>query len=176
MFKTIRSKLVVLLVVLMAGFMILGYQIIKSNNDGKMAATRLSMLGDVEASLSSSMMELRGFQLLGKNERLLGLELHYKKTIASLDSLSLILMSKHNQEMMEKLKTDTKSWYTLNAPRIEILKKYGAKVNDSLFIEEHQEEYANLVRLTKETDVLFVTILKDGNTLKESVRKANFER
>jgi len=165
-----------LLSVLIAVFCILGYQIIKSNNDGKMASIRHSLIEKAETHLSSCMMELRGFQLLGMPERLIGLDEHYKATLDSLSALKPILLSSRNQETLSKLSTDTQKWYELNAPRIAILKKYGIKVNDPLFAQENKEEYTTLMRLTKESAVLFDAILKEADTLKEGVTKVNFER
>lgn len=176
MLSTIKGKLVLLLSVLVVSFSILGYQIIKSNNDGKMAATRLSLIGKAETHLSSCMMELRGFQLLGNPERLTGLDEHYKATLDSLSALKPILLSKHNQETLSTLSADTQKWYELNTPRIAILKKYGIKVNDPIFAQEHKEEYTTLMRLTKESALLFDTILKEADTLEEGVTKVNFER
>lgn len=42
--RTIKGKLIVLLVVLIVGFVVLGYQVTKSNNDGKMGAIRLTLI------------------------------------------------------------------------------------------------------------------------------------
>ena len=70
--RTIKGKLIVLLVVLIVGFVVLGYQVTKSNNDGKMGAIRLTLIGDVNTNLNGTMMELRGYQLLFKSERLQG--------------------------------------------------------------------------------------------------------
>jgi len=62
--RTIKGKSIVLLAVLIVGFVVLGYQVTKSNNDGKMAAIRLTLIGDVNTNLNGTMMELRGYQLL----------------------------------------------------------------------------------------------------------------
>ncbi|MCR1810696.1 methyl-accepting chemotaxis protein [Sulfurospirillum sp. hDNRA2] len=176
MFATIRSKLVVLLVVLTVGFIILGYQIIKSNNDGKMTAIRLSTLANAETSLATCMMELRGFQLLGKEEQLKSLESNYKELLENLAYLKTILLSVHNKEALIKLEADIQKWKALNTPRLEILKKYGTQVNDPRFSQEHAEAYATLTGLTKESAVLFEGISKDADSLEEGVRQANFER
>ena len=153
MFATIRSKLVILLVVLTVGFIILGYQIIKSNNDGKMTAIRLSTLANAETSLVTCMMELRGFQLLGKEEQLKSLESNYKELLESLAYLKTILLSVHNKEALIKLEADIQKWKALNTPRLEILKKHGTQVNDPHFSQEHAEEYTLLTRLTQESAV-----------------------
>ena len=153
MFATIRSKLVVLLVVLTVGFIILGYQIIKSNNDGKMTEIRLSTLANAETSLATCMMELSGFQLLGKEEQLKSLESNYKELLESLAYLKTILLSVHNKEALIKLEADIQKWKALNTPRLEILKKHGTQVNDPHFSQEHAEEYTLLTRLTQESAV-----------------------
>lgn len=176
MLATIKSKLLLLITVLIVCFGIFGYEILKSNNDGKMAAIRLSLIGKADTHLTSCMMELRGFQLLGKPQRLEGFDRHYKTTLDTLESLKPILLSKSNQETLSKLSTDVQQWYALNSPRIALLKKYGIKVNDPLFEQEHKADYEALMRLTKESALLFDAILKDADTLEEGVREKNFER
>ena len=78
MLTTIKGKLTLLLAVVILGFGILGYEMIKLSHDGKMAATRLLTISEVDLSLAQCMMELRGFQLLGKPERLKGFEDNYQ--------------------------------------------------------------------------------------------------
>ena len=75
--STIKGKLTLILAVLVLSFSLLGYEMIKTANDGKMAAVRLSLFGKIEASVASSMMELRGFQLLGNAQMLKSFEENY---------------------------------------------------------------------------------------------------
>lgn len=174
MFSTIKSKLVSLLVILTIGFMILGYEIIKTSNDGINTGARLSLIGKVQTHLSASMMELRGFQLHGKPERLQGFEFHYAALQRSIEALKPILLVKQNQETIIKLAKDTQTWYNLNVPRIEMMKKYGATVNDPDFAKEHKEDHATLMRINKESVPLFDAILKEAIALEENVSKVNF--
>lgn len=46
--STIKSKLTLLLIVLLVGFGILGYEILKESHDAKMAATRLVTIATIE--------------------------------------------------------------------------------------------------------------------------------
>ena len=59
--STIKGKLTLILAVLVLSFSLLGYEMIKTANDGKMAAVRLSLFGKIEASVASSMMDYEGF-------------------------------------------------------------------------------------------------------------------
>lgn len=174
MFSTIKSKLLLLMVVLVVGFMALAYVVVKLNNDGKMAAIRLSAIGEVETHMSRSMMELRGFQLLGTNEKLEMFEKNYKEAMDKINALLPILISKANQETIAKLKADVEKWYALNTPRIEILKKYGTKANESSFAIDHKVEYEKLSALTKESATMFDAIAATTDKLGEAVYKTNF--
>lgn len=176
MLTTIKGKLLLLLAVLILGFGILGYEMIKLSNDGKMAATRLLAISEVDGSLAQCMMELRGFQLMGKPERLKGFEDNYQIAIKSIDSLVPILLSKVNQDKIASIKQGAEAWYKLNVPRLEILKKYGTKINESSFAQEHKAEYETLATLTKESASTFDKVMNETDVLKESVKKINFER
>ena len=174
--RTIKGKLIVLLAVLIVGFVVLGYQVTKSNNDGKMAAIRLTLIGDVNTNLNGTMMELRGYQLLFKPERLQGYENYYRKSIDGLDSLFPILITPANQERIKKLKNAVEEWHTLNIPRMEMLKKYGNKVNESSFQEEHPNDYQTLMKLTRESAQMYDKIPQLIVDLYDNVKKSNFNQ
>ncbi|AFL69230.1 methyl-accepting chemotaxis protein [Sulfurospirillum barnesii] len=176
MFATIKRKLILLLVVLIMGFTALGYSLIKSNDDGKMAALRLSQIGKVQSHLFACMMELRGFQLLGKKEHIQGIESHYNETLVNIELLQSSLQSPQNQKTLKDLKEKMSAWYAINTPRIELLKTYGATINTSTFSQEHPKEYENLMRLTKESALLFEVIEKQIVQLENAVRESNFAR
>ena len=119
--STIKGKLTLILAVLVLSFSLLGYEMIKTANDGKMAAVRLSLLGKVEASVASSMMELQGFQLLGNTQMLKSFEENYANSQKNIDALRPILLSPKNQTKLVQLKNDLQAWYQLNISRIELL-------------------------------------------------------
>ena len=64
---------------------------IKTANDGKMAAVRLSLFGKIEASVASSMMELLGFQLLGNTQMLKSFEENYANSQKNIDEPKLLV-------------------------------------------------------------------------------------
>ena len=173
---TIKSKLTLLLVILVLGFSVLGYEMLKTANDGKMTAIRLATIGKLESHVTACMMELRGFQLLGNPEKLKKFEINYNATLGDLDKLLPILLSPKNQELLKKLQIDIKKWYELNIPRIEILKKYGLKVNEPLFATEHKAEYDTLSSLTKQSAIMFDSLEDEINEFAQSVQERNFER
>ena len=157
--STIKGKLTLILAVLVLSFSLLGYEMIKTANDGKMAAVRLSLLGKVEASVASSMMELRGFQLLGNTQMLKSFEENYANSQKNIDALRPILLSPKNQTKLVQLKNDLQAWYQLNIPRIELLKKYGLKANTDSFMHEHKAEYETLSSMTKQSAQAFEKII-----------------
>jgi len=170
-FTTIKGKLTLLLLALVLGFGAVGFQVVKAINDGKMAAVRLSGIGDVDAGLSACMMELRGFQLLCNPKRLESFEVQYKKAVKHIEILNAILTSKANQERIVKLQKDVLAWYQLNLPRVEMLKKYGTEVNTPSFAFDHKADYELLGSLTQKSASLFDDILKQVDALDENVKK-----
>lgn len=174
MLTTIKGKLSLLLAVLILGLGILGYEMIKLSNDGKITAIRLSTVTGVDVSLAQAMMEIRGFQLMGKPESLKGFEDNCQDAIKSIDFLRPLLQSKVNQDKTTSIKQGVEAWYKLNIPRLEILKKYGTKINESSFKQEHKAEYDTLSTLTEESASTFAKVMDEVNALQESVKKNNF--
>ena len=173
--STIKGKLTLILAVLVLSFSLLGYEMIKTANDGKMAAVRLSLFGEIEASVARSMMELRGFQLFGNAQMLKSFEENYANSQKNIDALRPILLSPKNQTKLVQLKNDLQAWYQLNISRIELLKKYGLKANTDSFMHEHKAEYEALSSLTKQSAQAFEKIDLEVNELAHSVAKSNFE-
>ena len=174
--STIKGKLILILAVLVLSFSLLGYEMIKTANDGKMAAVRLSLFGEIEASVARSMMELRGFQLFGNAQMLKSFDENYANSQKNIDALRPILLSPKNQTKLVQLKNDLQAWYQLNIPRIELLKKYGLKANTDSFMHEHKAEYEALSSLTKQSAQAFEKIILEVNELAHSVAKSNFEQ
>ena len=174
--STIKGKLTLILAVLVLSFSLLGYEMIKTANDGKMAAVRLSLFGEIEASVARSMMELRGFQLFGNAQMLKSFDENYANSQKNIDALRPILLSPKNQTKLVQLKNDLQAWYQLNIPRIELLKKYGLKANTDSFMHEHKAEYEALSSMTKQSAQAFEKIILEVNELAHSVAKSNFEQ
>lgn len=175
-FSTIKGKLTILLLVLGLGFGILGYQTVTMSDNAKMTATRLWIIGQVEVQTTRCMMELRGYHLLNSKNSLVGYEESYKALIKQIDALLPILISKVNQDRIANLKKSVEAWYAMNVTRVDILTKYGKKVNDASFESEHKSDYDKLASLTKESAISFEAIFKQAEELGEGVRKANFDR
>lgn len=165
MFSTIKNKLMLMLVVLLLGFSFFGYLTVKMGGDAKMAATRLTMIGQVKADINACMMNLRGFQLLASSQMLEGYTTSYTDVNKNLDSLLAILLSKVNQERIIRLKNDFNAWHESNKNRMEIIKQYGKMVNSEAFEKEHKAEFDRLTSVTQKSAVAFIDILKQTDEL-----------
>ncbi len=172
---TIKGKLTLLLAVLVIGFSILGYEAIKSGSDGKMAATRLMNIGLIEARMAESMMELRGFQIFLKEERVKGFETYYQEAIKLLDELLPTIRSEKSQSLVKGVKKNLQEWHELNIPRVDILKKYGVLVNDAGFAQSHPTDHATLIKLTSDSARSFDGAMKTVKELSAMVKKNNFD-
>ncbi|KIM03116.1 MAG: chemotaxis protein [Sulfurovum sp. FS06-10] len=172
MFLTIiKRKLSLLLLVLILSFGILGYILIKTANDSRGTAIRLSLISKFNIALVQSMMELEGYQLQGKDERLNEFEKNYFEATKALETLYILSISKVNQGKITLVKQHLESWYKGNAPLIDILKKYGVKTNS----EGHPRGSAFFKKLSKESTLAFDALLVEVDMLKKSVEQVNFE-
>lgn len=174
--STIKSKLVLLLVILGVGLGILGYETIKMAHDGKGVAIRFQLIGNLEANTLTCMMDLRGYQLLSNPKMIENYEASYQKIIKDIDKLATIFLSQVNQDKLANLKKSLEAWHTLDAPRVAILIKYGKNVNSPTFESEHKGDHETLSTLTKQSAHNFESIVQQIGALKASVEKTNFTR
>jgi len=173
---SIKNKLSLLLIVLILGFGILGYQIVQLTTLAKGTANRLVSLGEVESEIKTFAMEIRGYQLYGKPKSLETYESSYKNIIKRIDALLPILLSQENQVVLIELKNNMEQLHTVNIPRIALITKYGTTVNGEQFAKEHKIEFDLLQSITQESGTLFVAVQKNLETLLKEVHKKNFDR
>ncbi len=169
--KTIKGKLTLLLSILIIAFGILGYILIQTANDAKGAAVRLSLIGEFDTAFVQTMMELEGYQLLGHEDQLQRCETNYLRAFHAIDSLYALSISKVNKVKVGLVKSHLEAWYNGNLPRIEILKKYGVTANS----EGRPTGSAFFTKLTQESTMAFNTLLEEASSLREDVKRFNFE-
>jgi len=173
---SIKNKLSLLLIVLILGFGILGYQIVQLTTLAKGTANRLVSLGEVESEIKTFAMEIRGYQLYGKPKSLETYESSYKNIIKRIDALLPILLSQENQVVLIELKKNMEQLHAVNVPRIALISKYGTTVNGEQFSKEYKTEFDLLQSRTQESGTLFVAVQKNLETLLKGVHKKNFDR
>jgi len=176
MFSTIKRKLILLSVVLFLGFGGLGYLTLKMSNDAEMAATRLLIIGEMGEDVSEISSSFRAFQLFHDEKFLKNYQTHYESVHNKLDMLLPILLSPENQNRIKTLKANANALYTLSTPRMEILKKYGKKVNENSFAVEHKSEFETLNALSKQGAQAYQGLKEGVDELSKNVKKANFNR
>lgn len=146
---TIKGKLTILAMTILATLLILGYVTIDNNSHAKKALERMILLGDIRAHANGAMMEIRGYQVLFSDDHYSEYESRNKKLQDSLSTLLSMTRAKENQERLQTLIDGYKAWYELNKPRFEIMKKYKSHI--------HTEEFATtadgkeLAKITKES-------------------------
>ena len=176
MFSTIKNKLMLMLIVLVLGFSSIGYLMLKMGTDAKMAAIRLTMIGEISADINACMMELRGFNLLANPKTLERYIIAYTKVNKNLEALLSILTSKVNQDRIIALQKNFNAWRASNEERIEIIKKYGKAVNSETFEKEHKADFDALMSAAQKNIPIFNEAMKKVDELNEGVKKANFDR
>jgi len=174
--STIKSKLTLLLIVLLVGFGILGYEILKESHDAKMAATRLVTIATIEKLTLELRIEQRNYQVHFQAKSLEKYEKIYQTLLGDLDELKGILMSKVNHDRIDALKKLLQEWHAINAPRMVLYTKYGTKLYDENFAQNYPEDAKKLETLYKQSAQSFVVILDKFQELANEVKKSNFNR
>ncbi|AFL68859.1 methyl-accepting chemotaxis protein [Sulfurospirillum barnesii] len=175
-FSTIKSKLTLLLLVLILGFGILGYAIVKEGNDAKMAATRLVTIATIEKLTLELRIEQRNYQIHFQAKNLENYEKIYQTLLTDLDELKSILLSKVNHERIDALKKILQEWHAINAPRLILYAKYGKTLHDENFSKTYPEDAQKLETLYQQSAQSFAVILEKFQELANEVKKSNFNR
>lgn len=150
--STIKSKLTLLLIVLLVGFGILGYEILKESHDAKMAATRLVTIATIEKLTLELRIEQRNYQVHFQAKNLEKYEKIYQDLLIDLDELKAMLLSKSNHDRIDALKKLLQEWHAINAPRMVLYTKYGTKLYDENFAQNYPED-AKKIRSALQTKV-----------------------
>ncbi|MBN1838627.1 MAG: methyl-accepting chemotaxis protein [Campylobacterales bacterium] len=175
-FSTIKNKLTLLLIVLIVGFGLLGYEILKESHDAKMAATRLVTISTIEKLTLELRIEQRNYQVHFQAKSLEKYEKIYQTLLSDLETLKGMLLSKINHERIDALKKLLQEWHAINAPRMVLYSKYGTKLYDENFAQTYPEDAKKLETLYKQSAELFVVILDKFKELADEVKQSNFNR
>jgi methyl-accepting chemotaxis protein len=170
---TIKSKLILLLSVLIIGFGVIGFLTVKGNGDSLATVERMVMLGDIESSEARIMMDLRGYQLLFEDRFVEGYEKNYSSFAAKLNSLLEITRSEANQKRIKEILALAKEWKDGNTPRVDILKKYKREITSEAFVAS--EDGKNLAQMTKLSADRYKIIGEKLHILKADMQKRNMD-
>lgn len=171
--STIKSKLILLLAVLVIGFALLGFLTVNGNQDSLKTVERMVMLGDIETTEAKIMMDLRGYQLLFEDRFIEGYEKNYDKFTKTLESLYAITRSEVNKKRIKEILALAKEWKDGNAQRVETLKKYKKDVTAEAFTSS--EEGKKLAELTKLSADRYKVIGEKLHELKLDMQKRNMD-
>lgn len=195
--RTIKEKLMLLLIVLLVGMGFLGYQLKSMGYNAEMTATRLVAVGKLEALFLKLKMEQRNYQIYFKESALVEYKKYNAELIKQLDILAEVLSDNGSKQRLETLKQDIQKWAAENDPQVIVDKGYTqsyADTNDNeknpfdLILQQIQELSENVGEtnlsnlshneLTAEVALAFVSIfvlivfLFVTNSIKSSVNKA----
>ena len=162
-FRTIKGKLTLLLVILILGFGALGYLIIELSSNAKGIAVRFAAIQTLESHFLQMRIEQRNYQNYYREEALKAYQEHYEQLLPEIDSLLKIFKSKINQDKILEIKHSMEIWYVANEPR--------KTVDGGSF-----EDYQSGSEKTKKNANAFESILDNIHELSINVKKTNFAR
>ncbi len=173
-FGSIKSKLILLLSVLVVGLMIIAYLTVSSNSDAMRTVTRVAAIGDLEATEAKIMMNLRGYQLLFEDRFVEAYEKDYESLTKNLDELLKTAKTETAKTQIKEIQGLAKEWKDGNTPRVEILKTHKRGINDEAFM--LSEEGKKLSELTKVSADRYKVIGEKLHIFRDGTQKRNIER
>jgi methyl-accepting chemotaxis protein len=171
--STIKSKLILLLAILIIGFALLGFLTVKGDQDSLRTVERIVMLGDIETAEAKIMGNLRGYQLYFDDSLLERYEKYYDEFTKNAESLFALTRSEAHKKRVQEILTLVKEWKEGNAPRIEIIKKYKKDITSETF--KASEDGKKLAELTKLSVDRYRLIAEKLEELKIEMQKSNMD-
>jgi len=168
---TIRGKLNALIILSLLIFATLGYLSYSNNQDAKITAERMILVGDVRAHAIGAVMELRGYQLLFKEEfleRYVERNQHFNETV---EKLIQITRSEENKKRLTDLENEHKAWVELNKPRIAIITKFQEQTLTEAF--KQTADGKELMSITEISAKSYDAIIKQQRALVKSMVEKN---
>ena len=163
MFKTIKGKLALLLILLVIGFGTLGYFIVELSNNAKGVADRFAAIQSLESRFLQMRIEQRNYQNYYREDAIEAYHNHYKALLPQIDILLSLFRSKINQDTIAEIKKSLAIWYEANEPK---------KTVDSGSYEDYQVGSST----TKKNVNAFESIIENIHILSSNVKKTNFAR
>ncbi|MBE0496134.1 MAG: methyl-accepting chemotaxis protein [Campylobacterales bacterium] len=175
-FATIKNKLMLLLGVIFLGFFALSLGMIKESYDAKMAATRLVQIQGLEHLAMELRVEQRNYQLYFQQEYLEHYEAIFPKLMGELKALKTILESPKNHERINAIQGTLTAWHEINAPRMELYKRFKSSIYTPDFANEYPEEAQQLESLHQQSAQTFHRLGEQLNDLATATKTNNFNR
>ena len=169
--STIKGKLIALMALSFMTYTLLGYLSFSNNHDAKATAERMVLLGDIRAHTNGAMMELRGYQLLYKDEFVERYKERNTKLSEAISKLLTMTRSEENKERLNKIAAHHKAWHELNEPRIKIISENESLIHDPEFISS--PEGKELQRITKDSAARYEEIVKEERSLVSVMEEKN---
>jgi methyl-accepting chemotaxis protein len=169
--STIKGKLIALMALSFVTYASLGYLAYSNNKDAKKTAEGMVLLGDIRAHTNGALMELRGYQLLFKQQNIDEYKERVVKLGEAIEKLSGMTRSQESKDRLANIKADLNAWEELNKPRIEILSKYKKETHGEAF--EATAEGKELAKITKESAERHANIIKEERSLVKSMEEKN---
>lgn len=169
--STIKGKLIALMALSFITYATLGYLSYSNNHDAKRTAERMVLLGDIRAHTNGAMMELRGFQLLHKNDFIERYQERNVKLAEAIEKLSKITRSQENKDRLSKIANDHKAWHELNEPRIKIISNHKNNIHSPNFA--NSVEGKTLQKITEESAAIYEKIVQEERDLLKVMEAKN---
>ncbi len=168
---TIKGKLMALMALSFISYVILGYLAYTNNNDAKKTAERMVLLGDIRAHTNGAMMELRGYQLLYKEEFVERYKERNTKLAEAIEKLKSITRSEENKQRLTLIASQHAEWQKLNEPRIKIISENENLIHDPEFTSS--PEGKKLQQITKTSAETYDKLRSEQLELVEKMKEKN---
>lgn len=171
--STIKGKLIGLMILSFLSYISLGYLAYSNNKDATKTTERMILTGDIRAHTNGAMMEIRGFQLLYRDEFLKRYNERNEKLKTAINHLIDITRSEENQNRLKTILEHHQHWMKLNEPRIKIIQENENEIHSLDFAATADGK--ELSRITKESAERYDQMLKEELDLVEVMKTKNLE-
>jgi methyl-accepting chemotaxis protein len=174
-FKTIKSKLIGIIVVIALSYVGLFALLLKNSSDVYKTTEKMVLLASIRANTNGAIMELRGFQLHTGEQKYLDAfqERNAKLSKTLLDLKEITILPEHAKQI-DTLMEQHNRWVAGNEPRIEIISKFKEGICAAGFKES--AEGKELAELGHKAEGYQNALIKELISLNDAMEKYNLDK
>ena len=169
MFSTIRSKLVMLFLVILLGTTCLSYLLISNTSSAEIAVRKVQVIEKITRDTAELLMQSRGYQITFV-PMFMEKSIEAERTLARhLTELEPLLTSERDIALFKEIKVGVDAFAESTLPRFELLKKYKKATDTPEFLAT--EDGKKFTVLTNKGRDVFIIISKKADELSKAIEE-----
>ena len=172
MLRTIKAKLLFLLIIVLAGTGALSYLLVSNTIGAKEAGEKIDLSATIDSKNTELLMHMRGYQLFFSPEILASHDAAYKELLEEIDKLQSLLNNPINKKKLSEVKQELDVIHTLDVKRADIITQKKHLITTEAF--EQSVEGKEFQKLTAQSKEEFLKVDEKIASLTDAIKEFEF--